>query len=136
MKPGTDNDTLNKDMVTMRNLFHTEPHHFSRPSRFSRLAGASLAVATLIATTAPALAQSTRNRSIINGSFEDPAVAGAGVFRPEDAVPGWETSASDNIIELWRSTNPPHSRAISWSSSMPSRWRRCLNLSAWFPAMS
>ena len=71
-----------------------------RSARRSPLASASLAVASLLALTAPALAQS--NRSIINGGFEQPAVAAGGIaFFDEGQVPGWETSATDNQMELW-----------------------------------
>lgn len=41
----------------------------------------------------------------VNGSFEDPGVAGAFSFQllPEGSVPAWSTDASDNLIELWDS---------------------------------
>ncbi|HWN68513.1 MAG TPA: DUF4215 domain-containing protein [Haliangium sp.] len=76
------------------------PIHESSP-RVPRLAGASLAVALFATvTTAPAWAQS--NRSIINGGFEQPPVP-AGTFQiiDENNIPGWETSATDSLMELW-----------------------------------
>ncbi|MDI2146207.1 DUF4347 domain-containing protein, partial [Pseudomonas sp. ITA] len=36
----------------------------------------------------------------INGGFETPTVAFQGYFN-ENVVPGWETDASDNLIEFW-----------------------------------
>jgi MYXO-CTERM domain-containing protein len=85
-------------MKTMRNLFHDRSLGFLRRP----LWGASLAVASLLATTAPALAQS--NRSIINGGFELPDVGLNGVFFfDEGAVPGWETTATDGQMEFWGS---------------------------------
>uniref|UniRef100_UPI0006934538 isopeptide-forming domain-containing fimbrial protein n=1 Tax=Paucisalibacillus sp. EB02 TaxID=1347087 RepID=UPI0006934538 len=49
--------------------------------------------------------------ALVNGSFEDPVVVGSeysidngsyvyGLF-PQDVVPGWKTTASDGLIELW-----------------------------------
>lgn len=77
----------------MRILFH------ERFLRRPRLAGAGLTIA-LLATAAPAWAQS--NRSIINGGFEQPPVP-AGTFQliNDSNIPGWETSATDNVMELW-----------------------------------
>ncbi len=44
------------------------------------------------------------NAAIVNGSFESPVIA-ANTWAPidESVVPGWETSATDNMIEIWRS---------------------------------
>ncbi len=40
---------------------------------------------------------------IINGSFENPAKSVSTYnFIKENQVPGWETTASDNFIEIWR----------------------------------
>jgi MYXO-CTERM domain-containing protein len=41
----------------------------------------------------------------VNGSFEDPGVAGDFTFElvDEDTVPGWDTDADDDLIELWDS---------------------------------
>ncbi|WP_264791811.1 cadherin-like domain-containing protein [Aureispira anguillae] len=39
-------------------------------------------------------------QELINGSFEDP---GGFAFVNENSVPGWNTTASDNLIELWNS---------------------------------
>ncbi|MBB5871859.1 putative repeat protein (TIGR01451 family) [Allocatelliglobosispora scoriae] len=44
--------------------------------------------------------------NLANGSFESPVIAVASTQLPEDTVPGWETTATDNFIELWRS--PPN----------------------------
>lgn len=42
------------------------------------------------------------NLSLINGSFEEPDYPNNSVnFPDESMVPGWETSASDNIMEFW-----------------------------------
>ncbi|WP_428263611.1 MYXO-CTERM sorting domain-containing protein [Haliangium sp.] len=72
-----------------------------RPNvRTSRLAGTGLVLASLVTVIAPATAQ---NRSIINGGFEQPAHASGVAFPTEDEVPGWQTTASDNLMELWRS---------------------------------
>ncbi len=39
---------------------------------------------------------------LINGSFEAPIISGSNVSYPnEAAVPGWETTSTDDIIELW-----------------------------------
>jgi MYXO-CTERM domain-containing protein len=97
------NDTHNnespEDILNMHNVSNTRP---GRGARRSPLASASLAAASLLALTAPALAQS--NRSIINGGFEQPDVAlGVVAFFDEGQVPGWETSASDGQMEFWGS---------------------------------
>lgn len=43
------------------------------------------------------------NAALVNGSFESPVIA-ANTWAPLDeaAVPGWETSATDGRIEIWR----------------------------------
>ena len=42
---------------------------------------------------------------IINGSFEIPVIGGTNVvLLNESLVPGWETTAPDDLIELWSST--------------------------------
>ena len=49
-------------------------------------------------------ALATAQASLINGSFEDPRLS-PGVpdffLLPESSVPGWQTTASDDIIEIW-----------------------------------
>jgi MYXO-CTERM domain-containing protein len=85
--------SIQQGFIIMRHSIH------ETSARGSRLAGASLAFA-LLATTAPAWAQS--NRSIINGGFEQPPIP-AGTFQliDDSNIPGWETSATDNVMELW-----------------------------------
>ncbi len=39
---------------------------------------------------------------IVNGSFEQPTISGTNVlYVDESLVPGWETTSTDNTIELW-----------------------------------
>jgi gliding motility-associated-like protein len=39
---------------------------------------------------------------IVNGGFEQPAIAGTNVgYYDETLVPGWETTSTDNTIEMW-----------------------------------
>ncbi len=39
---------------------------------------------------------------IVNGSFEQPVISGSNVlYVDETLVPGWETTSTDNTIELW-----------------------------------
>ena len=40
---------------------------------------------------------------IVNGGFEDPGDFSSYVIRDASTVPGWETTAPDNKIELWKS---------------------------------
>ena len=42
---------------------------------------------------------------LINGDFENPVNAGAWKLNVASLVPGWETTASDNKIEFWRTGN-------------------------------
>jgi uncharacterized repeat protein (TIGR01451 family) len=42
--------------------------------------------------------------SLVNGGFEDPVITPGVAF--SNTVPGWSTTASDGMIELWRSTTP------------------------------
>lgn len=50
-----------------------------------------------------ALGQSQAATVLINGGFESPALASSGIngFFPQGDVPGWETTASDGLIEVW-----------------------------------
>ncbi len=43
------------------------------------------------------------NSVIVNGGFEDPGDFSNYVIRSASVIPGWETTASDNKIELWKS---------------------------------
>ncbi len=39
---------------------------------------------------------------LVNGSFEDPSSVGAFAIMPAQNVPGWDTTASDQKIEIWQ----------------------------------
>lgn len=63
-----------------------------------------LALASGIAIAALAFVNATANAQLINYSFEDPAVTpGSADYLLIDAgsVPGWSTTASDNMMEIW-----------------------------------
>jgi len=50
-----------------------------------------------------AAVQSAQATTLINGGFELPDIPGRFNQRQENLVPGWETSATDNNIEIWTS---------------------------------
>lgn len=54
--------------------------------------------------------------ALMNGSFEQPAINnGTGIFIPQANVPGWKTTDSSNVIEIWR----PKSGLPSWDPVGP-----------------
>ncbi len=66
--------------------------------------GTSLLFMLTLNMTIPVAAKATSNNSLLNGSFEEPRESpGQADFIQLDAsqVPGWQTTASDNRIELW-----------------------------------
>ena len=40
--------------------------------------------------------------ALVNGGFEQPALTSSNAQLPQTSVPGWSTTASDKLIELWR----------------------------------
>ncbi|MEN9621019.1 MAG: hypothetical protein RL499_1212 [Actinomycetota bacterium] len=66
----------------------------------SALALVGVPATAAVATQSPAACS---NASLVNGSFETPAIAAnSWASLDESTIPGWETSATDNKIELWR----------------------------------
>jgi PEP-CTERM motif len=57
---------------------------------------------TLLALALPVLMSGAAHAGLVNGGFEAPVIPpGTYSFQPESNVPGWATSASDDIIEIW-----------------------------------
>jgi len=85
-------------------------HPYPRRLRLAAIAAAvattsalAFAGATVSAATAAQAPTACVNASVVNGSFEEPAIAAnSWASIDESTVPGWETSATDNKIEIWR----------------------------------
>lgn len=52
----------------------------------------------------------------INGGFEAPAIAGIGVFiNQSNSEIGWKTTATDGLIELWRTNSPAPAEGLQFA---------------------
>ncbi|WP_432572964.1 DUF7507 domain-containing protein [Kineococcus sp. SYSU DK005] len=83
------------------------------------LAGAALAAVPALPAPPAAAAQSpaacSASVALVNGGFEQPVVPSDNwQQRPEDQVPGWRTSATDRLIEIWRH---PYQQIVPGSGS-------------------
>lgn len=57
---------------------------------------------TLAATAAALMFATGAQAGLVNGGFENPVIApGTFQFLPQASVPGWRTTATDGIIEIW-----------------------------------
>ncbi|MEM7316228.1 MAG: hypothetical protein AAF497_24100, partial [Planctomycetota bacterium] len=58
----------------------------------------SLALATLICL----LFSCQAHAGLINGEFEDPVIIVFSQFMDQSALPGWQTTATDGQVEIWK----------------------------------
>lgn len=84
------------------------------------------ASATASASASPSAATcSTNVTNLVNGSFEEPAIPAKSYRQLKDAaVPGWNTTASDRLIEIWSDgfqgvTSPAGSQFAEINATMP-----------------
>ena len=113
----SDNCTLDNNSITLIN--ETEdgicPRVITRTYRISDVCGNTTTcdhVITIEDTTPPTIFEIPDNvnidcvdciQSFQNGDFEQPGFPGNWRYLPENQVPGWETTATDNIIEIQKS---------------------------------
>ncbi|MDD2870006.1 DUF11 domain-containing protein [Neomegalonema sp.] len=74
------------------------------PSRaMARLSACLLAACLAPAAATPAAGQA---RAVVNPGFESHYPASGTIMYPQADVPGWSTTASDGLIEIWNTNNP------------------------------
>ena len=66
-----------------------------------RAASLSLATAGLLALSSPFSASATGTNLLVNPGFEDPSSANNGDFVDDADFPGWETTDSEGVFEVW-----------------------------------